>query len=89
MEQPTKYEVIAEQKAKLRLYINDPAILKQLDHPLKLMYPIPIEIEGKMVIGKTKDGKLHWFFAHKDPDFIPVFADLELGEFKKIAVSRS
>ena len=67
------YETIAEGKGKLRLYMNDPEIMKHL----RVSMDMPIEIEGKMVIGKTKDGKIHWFFTHENPSFIPVFFDLE------------
>jgi len=74
------YEIIAKEKGKLRLYINDPSILKQLlasaslRVELEMRFPIPIEIEGEFALAKTEDGKYHWFFAHDK--FMPVFVDL-------------
>lgn len=87
--QTIAYEVVAEAKAKLRLYLNDPLILKQLgmsDEELELYehkLPIPIVIKGEVVLGKTSDGKTHYFFTHDNPDFIPVFFDLETAKLHK------
>ena len=80
----TSYKPIAEVKAKLRLYLNDPAIQKHIKKlaGMGLEYPIPITFDGKMVVGKTKDGKFHWFFAHENSNFIPVFVDLDRQAFE-------
>ena len=85
IEKATKYEVIAEGKGTLRLYINDPAILKQTEGKVPIRSKIPIIIDGKVVVSKTEDGKFHWFFAHENPNFIPVFFDLESSKLSKVA----
>ena len=74
------YEPLREVKAKLRLYLNDKAISQYIIESLDC--PIPIEIDGTMIVGK-KDGKMHIFFVHNKPEsFIPVFLDYE-GDFKE------
>lgn len=87
MTETVAYETIAEAKGKLRLYLNDPKILGNdgEDEMTLRSFTIPIEIEGKMVVAKTKDGKFHWFFTHDNPDFIPVFVDLESSKLQKIS----
>jgi hypothetical protein len=69
------YEVKKKGKATLRLYLNDPKILKAIVKKGVLRIPVPLEIEGEWALGKTKDGKLHYLFTHDD--FIPVFIDLK------------
>jgi hypothetical protein len=80
----TSYKPVAETKGRLRLYLNDPAILEQMSMNGSMHLKVPIEIDGKMVVAKTKDGKFHWFFTHDNPDFIPVFVDLESSKLQKI-----
>jgi len=78
MEQ-VKYEVKKRGKATLRLYLNDPKILaefaKAASNGGPFSFPVPIEIEGEWILGKTADGKLHYIFGHDD--FLPVFIDLK------------
>jgi len=87
----TRYKPIAEVKGKLRLYLNDPRIQTLLPKttPHELKFPIPIEIEGKMVVAQTEDGEFHWFFVHENPDFIPVFVDLESKRLEEVGVKES
>ena len=89
IESATVYKPIAEAKAKLRLYINDPLIIKQTEERKQIRCNIPIEIEGKMVVAKTEDGKFHWFFIHENPNFSPVFVDLESSKLSKLTVKKS
>jgi hypothetical protein len=82
------YEVIAKGKGKLRLYLNDPLIMKQLtqttkEHELMVEIPIPLELNGEIVEGKTEDEKMHYFFAHDNPSFITVFFDLDVKKLEK------
>ncbi len=62
------YEPLWEGKARLRLYLNDPAIPEGVD--------VPVVLEGKVLFAE-KDGKQHLIFKHSNPDFMPVFFDLE------------
>ena len=72
-----KYEVLREKKATLRLYLHDP----QLQEIFKTKAPVEITLEGKMVVAKNPETRTrHIFFAHNNPDFIPVFIDYE-GDF--------
>ena len=86
------YETIARAKGKLRLYLNDPAIMKLVTNPITftstegpiaVSFPVPIELQGEIVLGKTNDGKMHYFFTHNEPDFIPVFFDLDTKKLHK------
>lgn len=74
------YEPVAKGKGILRLYLNDPAVQIQLS---KKKLPIPLTIEGEIVLGKTKDGRMHYFFVHRNPDFITAFMDLEDAKLQK------
>jgi len=90
-----EYKVIAEGKGKVRLYLNDPLIMrelkvqyvkraesKELEGLIKL--PIPITLEGKVVVAKKEgEGTTHIFFTHDEPDFIPIFFDLESSKLTK------
>ena len=76
------YEIVKKAKGKLRLYLNDPATMKHFPNPptstegpISFSFPVPIELEGEIVLGKTKDKKLHYFFTHDD--FITAFMDLD------------
>jgi len=74
------YEPIVEfHEAALRLYINDPEIIKQLrTKGNTVLFESPIELHGKVVIAKKKGDKTrHIFFVHENPSFIPVFFDLK------------
>jgi len=73
----TAYFPVIEQPAKLRLYLNDPSIIKHLE---KSELPIPIKLEGELLIALGEDNKLHVIF--KEPNFMPVFIDLEGNELK-------
>ncbi len=61
------YEPLWEGKARLRLYLNDPAIPEGVDVSI---------LEGEVLFAE-KDGKQHLIFKHSNPDFMPVFFDLE------------
>ncbi len=61
------YDPLWEGKARLRLYLNDPAIQEGVD--------MPIVLEGKVLFAE-KDGNHYLIFKHSNPDFMPVFFDL-------------
>jgi len=74
-----EYECLKRRKAKMRIYLNDPEIVKILKQ--KSILPIPIVLEGEAVLAKTKKGTQHIFFDHElkgdKEGFIPVFLDLQ------------
>jgi len=85
------YFPVVEQKAKLRIYLNDPELTKQVkaEGRDKLNFPIPLELRGRFVLAVSEKG-LHIFFDHKlkDEGFIPIFIDLakpylDFREFNK------
>lgn len=81
----TVYKSIAEfDNVSLRLYINDPAIITKLKvKGNRVLFDIPIELKGKVVIAKKENGETrHIFFCHENPDFIPVFFDLKSSKGK-------
>jgi len=73
----TAYFPIIKQPAKLRLYLNDPDVRKHLE---KGEIPIPINLEGELLIALGEDNNLHIIFL--EPNFMPVFIDLEGNELK-------
>ena len=71
------YFPIIQQPAKLRLYLNDPRIKKHLKQD---KIPVPLKLEGELLIALGEDNKLHIIFL--EPDFMPIFLDLEGSELK-------
>jgi hypothetical protein len=74
------YHQFGEKKAKLRLYLNDPLIKNKINCIHKPEFPVPIEIEGKMIVSRDDKGDVHIFFTHNNPNFAPVFIDYLNGK---------
>ena len=76
-EDTTMYHVVLKMKGRLRLYLNDPLIKREIEGSNIL--PAPLIIEGEICIAQSQQGT-HIFFAYppgEEQGFIPVFLDLE------------
>jgi len=80
-EDTTMYHVVLKRKGRLRLYLNDPLIKKEIEN--SNIPPAPLIIEdGEICIAQSEKGT-HIFFAHpsgQKEGFIPVFLDIKEKE---------
>jgi hypothetical protein len=83
MSEVTEYVGEIPRKARLRLYLNDPEIIKQILQQLaKGEVPVPVELQGELVLAEDVEKKSKCiFFKHKLKEkgkfFAPVFFDLQ------------